>query len=327
MTRHSVRLAAVGLALAGAGAAVAAPPGPLDSAALFGPAAGRSRTTLFEWPDCGAGCDTGCDDAGGAGGGENGGGDGGAEPLVAERPDFTNSPGTVGLGVAQLELGYRFTYDGGPAGETRVHTVPEGLLRAGVGVGWLELRLGGAELIEEGSGGGGDDPDPGNVADRRDGTEGLDLGLKVGLFPQAGALPETAVITTLTVPLASDLGRVDRPLSGNELVLGWEVTEELRVAGSTQLNRVADDDGREIYTEFAQSLTAGYAPTDRFGVYAEYYVLDPLNARTAETEHYADAGFTLLLTEDLQYDAFAGTGLNGPADDFFAGTGLVVRFR
>ena len=29
----------------------------------------------------------------------------------------------------------------------------------------------------------------------------------------------------------------------------------------------------------------------------------------------------------MQYDAFVGTGLNDAADDFFVGTGLVVRFR
>ena len=306
--------------LGAAGSAAAAPPGPRGPAAGFAPfsPAGRARPTLFEWGDFG--CDAGCDETAG---GDSGGADGGAEPLVAERPDFTNSPRTIGRGVAQVEVGYRFTYDGGPAGETRAHSLPDGLLRVGVGADWLELRLAGTEVIEEAGGG----PDPGNAGDRRDGTEGVDLGAKFGLFPQAGALPEIALITTVTLPTAADLVRVDRPLPGAELVYGWEVTDELRVAGSTQANRATDDDGRDVYTEYAQSLTAGFTPTDRFGVYAEAYVLAPADTAFAETEYYADAGLTVLAAEDVQFDGFVGTGLNGPADDFFAGVGMVVRFR
>ena len=111
-------------------------------------------------------------------------------------------------------------------------------------------------MIEEAGGG----PDPGNAGDRRDGTEGVDLGAKFGLFPQAGARPEIALITTVTLPTAADLVRVDRPLPGAELVYGWEVTDEFRIAGSTQVNRTADDDGRDVYTEYAQSLTAASPP-------------------------------------------------------------------
>ena len=298
-------------------AAACAAPAPVAGAA--GPPGGLfgedSPATLFDW-----GRDAGCDGAGG--GGEE------VEPLIAERPDFTNSPRTIGLGVAQVELGYRFTYDGGAGGETRAHSFPDGLLRAGVLANWLELRLGGTEIIERTAG-----PDPGNAGDRRDGTEGIDLGAKVGLVPQAGALPEVALITTVTFPTSADLtaadrsGAADRPLPGAELVYGWEVDEFLRFAGSSQANRTTDDDGRAVYTEFAQSATVGFTPSDRFGTYAEYYVLIPAGTDVAETEHYADAGVTFLIAEDVQYDAFVGTGLNDAADDFFVGTGLVVRFR
>ena len=310
------------LVLAAAVPAAAGPPAPRDPGApsartgLLSPA-GRDRPTLFEWGGCGG--TAGCDETAAGGSGEA---DGGAEPLVAERPDFTNSPSTVGRGVAQVEVGYRFTYDGGPDGETRAHSLPDGLLRVGVGADWLELRLAGTEIIEQRGG-----PDPGNAGDRRDGTEGVDLGAKFGLFPQAGALPEIALITTVTLPTAADLVRVDRPLPGVELVYGWEVTDDLRIAGSTQANRTADDDGRDVFTEYAQSLTAGFTPTDRFGVYAEVYVLAPADTAFAETEYYADAGLTVLATDDVQLDGFVGTGLNGPADDFFAGVGMVVRFR
>ena len=43
------------------------------------------------------------------------------EPLVTDRPDFTEASSTVGRGVAQLEFGYTYTYndDAGQAVRTR----------------------------------------------------------------------------------------------------------------------------------------------------------------------------------------------------------------
>ena len=62
------------------------------------------------------------------------------EPLEADRPDFTESPTTVGKGVVQLETGYTFTrrFRGGV--HTADHSFPETLLRVGVLADWLEFR-------------------------------------------------------------------------------------------------------------------------------------------------------------------------------------------
>ena len=56
-------------------------------------------------------------------------------------------------------------------------------------------------------------------------------------------------------------------------------------------------------------------------------MLIPAATDAAETQHFADAGLSYLATPDVQFDLFAGAGLNEAADDFFVGAGLVLRRR
>ena len=258
-------------------------------------------------------------------------------PLVTDRPDFTEAASAVGAGVAQVEFGYTFTADdGGADGRTRTHSIGEPLLRLGAGADWLELRFAwnyAAETTGVGAA-------AGTPRDTADGGEDVYLGAKIALTPQAGWLPETAVIPQMTVPTGGDAFTADRVLPGANLVYAWELTDRLATGGSTQVNAVvaglapvpvpgtgvnvgADD----AFAELAQSWTVAGSVTDRVGAYAEYFAFFPLDAPGEADEHYLNGGFTYLLSDDVQYDARAGFGLNGAADDFFAGTGLSVRFR
>src|SRR5215207_9327340 len=63
------------------------------------------------------------------------------EPLVTDRPDFTESPATVGQGVVQLETGYTFTTDSAGGLRTTNHSFPESLWRIGMLADWLEFRI------------------------------------------------------------------------------------------------------------------------------------------------------------------------------------------
>lgn len=55
-------------------------------------------------------------------------------------------------------------------------------------------------------------------------------------------------------------------------------------------------------------------------------MLAPIDTDAARTEHYFDGGVTYRVTNDLQLDVRAGTGLNDAAADVFGGGGAVVRF-
>ena len=63
------------------------------------------------------------------------------EPLVTDRPDFTEASVTVGYGVVQLETGYTFTYDSDGDERPRSHSFPETLLRVGMFAEWFEFRV------------------------------------------------------------------------------------------------------------------------------------------------------------------------------------------
>ena len=118
------------------------------------------------------------------------------EPLVTDRPDFTESSVTVGMGVVQIESGYTFTYDDHEDGKVSEHSYPETLFRVGMLAEWFELRLGwnygdSAETVFGGS------------DQNLSGAEDLYVGSKFALTPQSDCLPETGLILQMTVPTGS----------------------------------------------------------------------------------------------------------------------------
>jgi hypothetical protein len=240
------------------------------------------------------------------------------EPLITDRPDFTESSVTVGMGVVQIEAGYTFTFDDNEDGKVNEHSYPETLFRVGMFAEWFELRLGwnygeSAETVF----GGGDS----NV----EGAEDLYIGSKFALTPQSGCLPETGLILQMTLPTGASAFTTDEVMPGVNYLYGWDLTETFSAGGSTQVNRALDDNGEDFYVEFAQSITTGFGLTDKLGSYAEWFMFAPAGAETAENQQYFNAGFTYLFTDNIQWDIRAGAGLNDAADDFFTGTGLSVR--
>ncbi len=256
-------------------------------------------------------------------------------PLVTDRPSFTATPVPVGRGVVQLEAGYQFTGDdpGDGTGPVRRNLFGDAALRVGVAADWFELRVGGTGLTESAA------PAPDAPRGRLDGGSDLSLAVLIALTPQADWLPETALLVGTSVPSGSEAFSAGRALPGAGLVYQWSLSDDLALAGSTQLNRRAAGPSPEaiaafgdaagatdLYTELAQSAVLSASLTDRVGLYGEYYVLLPLSG-AASDEHYLNGGFTVLLSDDVQYDARVGFGLNDAADDVFAGTGLSLRFR
>jgi len=264
----------------------------------YGPPSREARGTLLQWSY----------------GTSFGGGPDLSEPLVTDRPDFTEASSTVGRGVVQLESGYTYSYDNDGA-ITKSHSYPEALLRVGTLAEWLELRMGwtygstGVDTL------------------RREGAEDLYLGFKLGLTPQEGILPEMAIVPQATVPTGGSSFTSDEVLPGVNWLYGWDITECLSTGGSTQMNRAIDEGSDEAYTEWAQSFTVNYSLATYATTYAEWFAFFPHSSETQQTEHYLNGGAALLITADVQWDFRVGLGLNDAADDYFVGTGLSLRFR
>lgn len=238
-----------------------------------------------------------------------------AETITTDRPDFTEASSTVGAGVAQVEMGYTFSHDDSAGVTTESHSLPETLFRYGTPIDWLELRLATNYLRENSAG------------SSIDGAEDLYLGAKLGLTLQDGLLPEMAIVPQMTIPSGADGLSGNRVLPGLNWLYGWDVNDFISTAGSTQFNHAVDGGTGGPNTEWAQSWTVGYSLHDRVAAYTEWFVLVPHSAETAQTQHYANGGFTVLLSDDIQWDIRAGMGLNDAADDLFVGTGLSVRYR
>ncbi len=239
------------------------------------------------------------------------------EPLASDRPDFTEASTTVGRGVVQLEMGYTLFGNDDGGTRTRSHSYPELLARIGVLADWLELRVAWNHASEQET----FNAVTGSVS----GGEDLYLGMKLGLTSQFGIWPEMALMPQMTVPTGHPAFTAEKVLPGLNWLYGWDLLEWLSFAGSTQGNLAVDEVGDD-YFEFAQSFTFGYSLSERVGAYTEWFMLTPAGATAATTQHYLDGGFTYSVTNNLQLDIRAGVGISDASDDFFVGSGLVVRF-
>lgn len=240
------------------------------------------------------------------------------EPLASDRPDFTEASSTVGRGVRQLELGYTFIRDSEAGSTLNAHSFPETLLRVGVLAEWLEFRIAYNHGVQSSNFAG--------IATDISGAEDLYLGAKLGLTPQEGFLPEMALVPQMTVPSGASNFTAEEVLPGINWLYGWDINEFLSTAGSTQYNRALDSTTGEPYAEFAQSWTIGYTLGEHLGAYTEFFAIIPDGADTDHTQSYFDGGLIFPITNDLQFDVRAGVGLNRSADDYFVGSGAVIRF-
>jgi hypothetical protein len=237
--------------------------------------------------------------------------------LVSDRPDFTEASSCVGLRRLQIEGGYTYIRDNSADVLSSAHSFPETLFRLGMFTEWCELRIAwnyGINL-EQGN----------IVSNIFDGGQDLYLGCKLALTEQDGWKPEMAIIPQMNVPTGSPDVTEGEVEPGFNWLYGWDVTERIAMGASTQVNRTRDD-AEVFYAEFAQSWTINYKLAEKLSGYTEWFAFFPAGSATALPEYYFDGGFTYLVHPNLQLDIRAGVGLNDAADDFFGGSGAVVRF-
>lgn len=248
------------------------------------------------------------------------------EPLVTDRPDFTESTKTVPWGRMQLEGGYTYTADDEGGVRTGDHSFPEFLLRVGIvedfefRLGWLGWSLTESMFTET------------NDAGRRvrtkqhdDGATDMSVGFKARLFDRDGFIPEFGIIGELSLPTgSSSTGKTSGDVDpGVKLLWAYDLTDDLALSGNINFAVPTEEDGR--FFQSAASISLAYGITDRLGVYTEYFGIYP-NARGSDCAHTLNGGFTYLLTDNLQFDIRSGVGLNEEADDCFVGAGFAIRF-
>lgn len=233
-----------------------------------------------------------------------------SEPLVTDRPDFTESAVTVAPGRVQVELGYTFTR----AGDADEHAIGEVLFRGGI-VSWLEGRLGLNSFVVTDV--------PGAAGE---GIEDLTLGFKALLFrpaPDAPAgVPEVALLLGADLPTGEDGLGADEVQPGVTAALAWELSDRVALASNVGWASLASDGER--FGQGVASVALSHALDGSLSAYGEWFGLFP-EVRDGDAGHYLNGGLAWLLSPDLQLDWRIGIGLQDPDPNWFTGAGLSLR--
>jgi hypothetical protein len=246
------------------------------------------------------------------------------EPLITDRPDFTESTEAVPTGHFQLEMGYTFTYDREDSDRVQENTTPELLARIGLADNF-ELRIGweGYSFTRLRF----DTPTRSRRTIGRkewaQGSNDITLGFKLKLAEQDGWRPHTGIIGEISIPSGSpnrSSGDVDPTI---KFLWAYDLSDRLSLAGN--LNVGVPTENAHRFVQAAASLVLGVALTDSVGTYVEYFGFYPGSDGT-DAAHSLNGGFTFLVNSNLQFDVRVGVGLNEEADDFFTGVGLAWRF-
>jgi Putative MetA-pathway of phenol degradation len=235
----------------------------------------------------------------------------GLEPLITDRPDFTESTETVVRGMRQLEAGSTFARKS----DERSSTLGEVLIRVGT-TQRTELRIGlnsysmasqpGAEVH---------------------GLEDVSLGAKIKLQSGGGDgsfKPDLAVIVATSLPTGATPMRARKPQPEVKFGAAWTFTS--RVAFSSNLNYALVSAASGDSHELAGTGSLSVALTPRLGSFAEFVAIRPSGAGNARSQ-FANGGLTYGVTDNLQFDIRAGIGLHRLRfPDHFWGAGLSRRW-
>lgn len=229
------------------------------------------------------------------------------DPLVTDRPDFTESAATVAPGRFQLEAGYTFTR----SGDERQHEAGEALLRVGIGDP-IELRLGVPSFTTA---------DGADV--EREGFGDASIGLKATLVePATAGTPRTALLLGTSLP-TGDAGIGSAGLQpGATVALAWDLPDGVGLGVNLGYESVEEEE-----VDFGRakgSVAVGLPLAGPIGAFLEGFLLVPEGSRPEEP--FLDGGVTWLVGPNLQLDARVGAGFEGPDPSYFAGAGLSARW-
>lgn len=234
-----------------------------------------------------------------------------ADPLITDRPDFTESTATVSPGRYQLELGYTFARHD----DYREHSAGELLLRTGVARG-VEVRLGlnSYRWLQSG---------PQTVSGLEDAVLGFKFSLADGR-EGAGAFQHPAVGLILSSSVPTGNNAFGENSLQPETVLAFAVAPSDRLSLAANINYGYPAENGQRFHQVAGSLSLGLALAENTGAYVEFFGFTPAS-RNGPDNGYVNGGLTFLLQENFQIDVRAGAGIGAQSADFFLGAGSALR--
>jgi hypothetical protein len=237
------------------------------------------------------------------------------EPIVTDRPSFTDSSRTVGKNVTQAELGYLYQYTQKTDNHEASHFYPDLSLRQGIFADWFELRF--AQTLTSF-----DQPDNNTTA-----INDPIIGARLGLFAQHGFLPELSITPGLQLPIGSSSVRNNKVLPTIGSSYSWNLTAHLALSGATNFITSERDVDAARFRAWTQTAMATLKTSDRVSVWIEGYTALPQSIALKKDTYYLDAGVMYLTSANTQLDIRIGSRLQGNfGQDIIAGFGVSTRW-
>jgi len=233
------------------------------------------------------------------------------DPLITDRPDFTESAFVVGRGTVQLEGGGTYA----ETGSENATTLPELLVRWGI-TRTVELRILAPTNAWI------DGPDGSNS-----GFLSTALGAKIalkdgdgeGFWGKTGA----SVIVATTVPTGSSAVASSAWQPTAILSLAWDLSNAVGLG--TNIGWARPEDEGQRFDSFFGSVAAGVGVAKNTSIFFEFIFFDRERDRGPNTTTF-QTGLTYLINPDLQLDMRVARRLSSEGPDLVIGLGASARF-
>ncbi|WP_339754653.1 transporter [uncultured Winogradskyella sp.] len=231
--------------------------------------------------------------------------------IVTDRPDATEASSTVGRGAFQIETGGLYeSYEKNNI-KSESFTYNTMLVRYGI-FDNIELRLG-WDFVE------GVTKVNGNKLNNvTSGFSPLLLSVKIDIAEEKDGMPEIALIGNVFPAFSAS---ADYKPETTGVGFRFSLSHTLNEKSSLGYNIGAEWGNGSPETTAIYTIAYGYRLSDKFGFYTELYGDLP---EDNSANHYWDAGFTYLASNDLQFDIYTGTSITD-GQDLLLGLGLSYR--
>lgn len=241
-----------------------------------------------------------------------------AQQIITDRPDQTEASSTVGKGILQIESGFSFMTEDMvdpiptlqvPRRERRLETYawPNTLFRIGI-ARRFELRVVTQPELQRTF-------NYNRETNQVFGLADLQVGFKVNLLQAKEGRPEIGFLSHVVLPTGTFGISGEEYGVINKLAVTHSLSETHTVAWNLGYDYLGTGNGNLFY-----SLAWGISISDRISIYLEPYgAIDNLSDLVAS----ADAGFTYLLKDNMQFDYSFGLGITHEMN--YHAVGLSVR--
>ncbi len=218
-----------------------------------------------------------------------------SQSIVTDRPDQTEASSTVGRGILQIESGVTYMVSRPSMLNGKVENLSWNTLwRVGL-ADRFELRVVTQPEYGRLVGNGETQSEYGGLAD-------LQLGFKVNILKAGEGHPEVGFLSHLVVPSGTDELSINGYGVINKLAVTHSLSQSHTLAWNIGYDYLGIGNGDLFY-----SLAWGVGLGDRLSIYFEPYgLLENMDDLVLN----ADAGFTYLLSDNIQFDYSFGVGIS-----------------